>query len=68
MEIMHCFFCDKRQHSYTQDGIKWLLSDGKICQPCRTLLESRLEPEKKVVILEREKVYKKPVREIGEEG
>lgn len=68
---MTCFYCDKRHHQFTQDGIRWMLSDGKICQPCRTLLESILEPDpepKKTVVLEREKVYQKPIREPGEDG
>lgn len=65
---MTCFYCDKKQWIFTQDGIRWLLSDANLCRDCRILLTTRLEPEKKVVILEREKVYQKPTREIGEEG
>jgi hypothetical protein len=45
-----------------------MLSECRICPDCRTLLTTRLEPEKKVVVLEREKVYQKPIRESGEEG
>ena len=69
--MVECFYCTKKALPFNQDGIKWMLSDGKLCDPCRTLLTSRLEPEpepKKVVVLNRDKVYQKPVREAGEEG
>lgn len=68
---MTCFYHDKRSLPFSEDSIRWMLTDGQVCSECRLAIRARygaLEPKKQVVLKAEIKMYQKPDREPGEDG
>ena len=65
---MTCLYHDKRSLQFSEDSIRWMLSDGQVCSECRQMIRARygaMEPKKTVALQKEVKMYQKPEREAG---